>query len=160
MTRTIRIGITGPIGCGKSTVAGWLAARGAVAIDADAEARAVTAPGQPAHAQVLERFGDAVRGPDGPLDRAALARLVFADPAALRDLEAIVHPAVRRRILAAITSVEAAGAPAVVIFVIASSTGNSAPSALIAVISNRFPRIRPSPVARNRAIPFLWASRY
>ncbi len=115
MTRTIRIGITGPIGCGKSTVAGWLAGRGAVAIDADAEARAVTAPGQPAHAQVLERFGDAVRGRGGLLDRAALARLVFADPAALRDLEAIVHPAVRRRILAAITSAEAAGAPAIVI---------------------------------------------
>ncbi len=115
MTRPIRIGITGPIGCGKSTVAGWLAARGAAAIDADAEARAVTAPGQPAHAQVLERFGDAVRGPDGVLDRAALARLVFTDPAALRDLEAIVHPAVRPRILAAITSAEAAGAPAVVI---------------------------------------------
>ena len=114
-TRTIRIGITGPIGCGKSTVAGWLAARGAVAIDADAEAGAVTAPGQPAHDEILERFGDAVRAPDGSLDRAALGRIVFADPAALRDLEAIVHPAVRPRILAAIAVAEAAGARAVVI---------------------------------------------
>jgi dephospho-CoA kinase len=113
--RAIRIGITGPIGCGKSTVAGWLAARGAVAIDADAEARAVVEPGEPALALVLVRFGDGVRGPDGSLDRAALGRIVFADPGALRDLEAIVHPAVRPRILAAIGAADAAGAPAVVI---------------------------------------------
>ncbi len=63
MTRTVRIGLTGPIGCGKSTVAGWLAARGAVVIDADAVARAVTAPGEPAHEAVLAHFGDEVRSP-------------------------------------------------------------------------------------------------
>jgi dephospho-CoA kinase len=113
--RAVRIGLTGPIGCGKSTVAGWLAARGAVAIDADAVARAVTAPGEAAHDAVLARFGDTVRGPDGALDRAALARLVFADPAALADLEAIVHPAVRARILAALEAAERAGAGAVVV---------------------------------------------
>jgi dephospho-CoA kinase len=115
VTRAVRIGITGPIGCGKSTVAAWLAARGAIVVDADEEARAITAPGQPAHDAILERFGDLVRGPDGTLDRAALARLVFADAAALRDLEAIVHPAVRPRILAAIGAADAAGARAVVI---------------------------------------------
>jgi dephospho-CoA kinase len=115
VTFTVRIGITGPIGCGKSTVAGWLAARGAAVIDADAVARAVVEPGEPALAHVLDRFGDAVRAPDGTLDRAALARIVFADPAALRDLEAIVHPAVRPRVLAAIEAAEAVGAPAVVI---------------------------------------------
>jgi len=115
VTRAVRIGITGPIGCGKSTVGGWLAARGANVIDADAEARATTAPGQPAHDAILERFGDIVRGPDGTLDRAALARIVFSDAAALRDLEAIVHPAVRPRILAAIEAADAAGARAVVI---------------------------------------------
>ncbi len=113
--RAVRIGITGPIGCGKSTVAGWLAARGAVFVDADVVARAVVAPGEPALALVLERFGDAVRAPDGSLDRAALGRIVFADPAALRDLEAIIHPAVRPRILAAIAAADAAGAPAIVI---------------------------------------------
>ncbi len=113
--RTVRIGITGPIGCGKSTVAGWLAARGAVTIDADAVARDVVEPGEPALALVLARFGEAVRAPDGSLDRAALGRIVFADPAALADLEAIVHPAVRPRILAAIAEAEAARAPAVVI---------------------------------------------
>jgi len=110
-----RIGLTGPIGCGKSTVAGWLAVRGAAVVDADAVARAVTAPGEPAHDAVLARFGDVVRGADGALDRAALARLVFPDAAALRDLEAIVHPAVRPRILAAIAAADQAGAPAIVI---------------------------------------------
>ena len=115
MTRTVRIGITGPIGCGKSTVAGWLAARGAFVVDADAVARAVVEPGEPALARVVERFGDAVRAPDGTLDRAALARIVFADPVALGDLEAIVHPAVRPRVLAAIEAAETVGAPAVVI---------------------------------------------
>lgn len=113
--RALRIGLSGPIGCGKSTVAGWLASRGAAAVDADAVARGVTAPGEPAHDAVLARFGEAVRAADGTLDRAALARLVFADPAALRDLEAIVHPAVRVRILAALAAADAAGAPAVVV---------------------------------------------
>ena len=115
MSRALRIGLTGPIGCGKSTVAGWLAARGAVVVDADAVARAVTAPGTPAHAAILARFGDAVRGAEGALDRAALARLVFADPAALLDLEAIVHPAVRPRILEMMEAADRAGAPAVAV---------------------------------------------
>ena len=113
--RALRIGLTGPIGCGKSTVAGWLAVRGAAVVDADVVARAVTAPGEPAHEAVLARFGDAVRGADGNLDRAALARRVFPDAAALRDLEAIIHPAVRPRILAAIEAADRAGAPAIVI---------------------------------------------
>lgn len=113
--RALRIGLTGPIGCGKSTVAGWLAARGAVVIDADAVARSVTAPGEPAHDAVLDRFGPAVRTADGTLDRAALARLVFADAAALADLEALVHPEVRARILAAIDDADRVGAAAVAV---------------------------------------------
>jgi len=113
--RALRIGLTGPIGCGKSTVAGWLWQHGAAVIDADEIARAVTAPGEPAHDEVLARFGDAVRAPDGTLDRAALAHLVFTDPAALGDLEAIVHPAVRPRILEAIAAADAKGMPAVAI---------------------------------------------
>jgi len=113
--RALRIGLTGPIGCGKSTVAAWLGMRGAAIIDADAVARAVTAPGEPAHDAILARFGDAVRRSDGTLDRAALARAVFPDAAALHDLEAIVHPAVRPRILAAIEAADRAGAPAVAI---------------------------------------------
>jgi dephospho-CoA kinase len=113
--RALRIGLTGAIGCGKSTVAAWLAARGAAVVDADRVAYEVTQPGQPALEAVLGRFGDSVRRPDGSLDRAALAAIVFADPAALKDLEAIIHPAVRPRILAAIESAEARGAPAVAI---------------------------------------------
>jgi dephospho-CoA kinase len=109
----VRIGITGPIGCGKSQVVRWLAELGAVVIDADEVAKGVTAPGQPAHDLVLRRFGAAVTAPDGTLDRAALGRIVFADPARLRELEAIVHPAVRPRILDALDAAERAGAPAV-----------------------------------------------
>jgi dephospho-CoA kinase len=111
----IRIGVTGPIGCGKSTVAAWLADLGARTIDADSVARDVTAPGEPALDSVIARFGDAFRRADGSLDRAALGRLVFADRAALADLEAIVHPVVRRRIEASIEEAVAAGATAVVI---------------------------------------------
>ena len=113
--RTVRIGITGPIGCGKSQVVRWLAELGVDVVDADGVARSVTAPGHPAHDAFLRRFGPAVAAPDGTLDRAALGRLVFADPAALRDLEGIVHPAVRPRIVEAIEAAERAGAPAVAI---------------------------------------------
>lgn len=112
----LRIGITGPIGCGKSTVARWLGERAGVrVIDADHEARLVLAPETPEVEAVYKRFGATLRRPNGELDRAALGRIVFADPTALRDLEAIVHPAVRPRILAAIDAAEAAGARAVVI---------------------------------------------
>ena len=113
--RTVRIGITGPIGCGKSTVARWLAALGCRAIDADEIARDVSAPGTPVHTEILRRFGASVTAPDGTVDRAALGRLVFADPAALRDLESLVHPAVRPVILEAVADAERAGVPAVAV---------------------------------------------
>jgi dephospho-CoA kinase len=113
--RTVRIGITGPIGCGKSPVVRWLQELGVHIVDADGIARSVTAPGHPAHDLVLRRFGPAVAAVDGSVDRAALGRLVFSDPVALRDLEQIVHPAVRPRIVEAVEAAEAAGAPAVAI---------------------------------------------
>ena len=109
------VGLTGPIGCGKSTVARWIVERGGVLVDADVLARDVTAPGAPTLPAIRGRFGDAVFAADGSLDRAALASVVFSDPAALRDLEAIVHPAVHVRILGALDAARASGAPFVAI---------------------------------------------
>ena len=113
--RALRIGLTGPIGCGKSTVAGWLAAAGAAVVDADAVARDVTERGEPALAAILEAFGPNVRRADGSLDRATLAAIVFADAGALRRLEAIVHPAIRPRLMTRVEAAEVAGAEAVAI---------------------------------------------
>jgi len=112
---TLRIGITGPIGCGKSTVASWLGELGAIVIDADQVAREVTPPGSPELAAIVDAFGAGVLLGDGSLDRSALGRIVFADAAALRRLESIVHPAVRPRILTLLADAEQAGAPMVVI---------------------------------------------
>ena len=89
-----RIGLTGGIGTGKSFVLEHLRACGVPVLDADAVSHAVVRRGQPAYAQVVTAFGASVLGPDGELDRAALAERVFAEPAARRRLEAIVHPAV------------------------------------------------------------------
>lgn len=113
---TVKIGITGPIGCGKSTVASWLGERAGVrVVDADHEARLALAPGTPEVEAVYRRFGQDLRRPNGELDRAALGLIVFNDKEALGDLESIVHPAVRPRILAAIERAERSGARAVVI---------------------------------------------
>ena len=111
----IRIGITGPIGCGKSTVAGWLGELGAEVIDADAVAREVTGPGLPATESIATAGGPDLLREDGSLDRAALGRIVFADPIALARLEAIVHPAVRPVIVERIARADASGANAIVI---------------------------------------------
>ncbi len=92
----IRVGLTGGIASGKSTVADELAARGAVIIDADVLAREVVAAGTDGLAAIRERFGSEVIV-DGVLDRPALGQIVFGDPSARRDLEAIIHPAVRAR---------------------------------------------------------------
>ena len=90
-----RVGLTGGIASGKSTVADELARRGALVIDADRLAREVVDPGTPELAKVAERFPDTVV--DGRLDRAKLAAVVFVNPQARRDLERIIHPAVRKR---------------------------------------------------------------
>ncbi len=90
------VGLTGGLGSGKSTVARMLEARGAAVFDADILAREAVAPGTPGHALVVEHFGDGILRADGTVDRRALADVVFADPMARRDLEAIVHPEVAR----------------------------------------------------------------
>jgi dephospho-CoA kinase len=88
------IGLTGPIASGKSTVAELLRRRGAEIIDADRVYRSLLHPESELWRQVVERFGPAIVGSDGEIDRAALGRVVFADPAALADLDRITHPAV------------------------------------------------------------------
>jgi dephospho-CoA kinase len=87
------IGLTGNIGTGKSTVAAMLAELGAEVIDADRVAHEVMQAGTLAHRRIVEAFGLEVLDPDGEIDRARLGAIVFADPAALMRLEAIVHPA-------------------------------------------------------------------
>jgi dephospho-CoA kinase len=94
---TIRVGLTGGIGSGKSTVAGMFADRGAVVIDADIIAREVVRPGQPALQEITETFGPGVVSDTGELDRAALASIVFTDEKALAQLNAITHPRIAAR---------------------------------------------------------------
>jgi dephospho-CoA kinase len=93
------LGLTGGIGSGKSTVSTLLAEKGAVIIDADAITRSLQQPGQAVFDEIVARFGSTVVGPDGSLDRAGLASIVFADEQAKKDLEHIVHPAVGAEML-------------------------------------------------------------
>jgi len=95
----MRVGLTGGVASGKSTVSAMLEDLGAVIIDADAIAREVVAKGTPGLAAVVEEFGEELLGPDGELDRPAMGRLVFSDEAARRRLEAIIHPLVFERIV-------------------------------------------------------------
>lgn len=93
----VRVGLTGGVGSGKSTVARLLAERGALVIDADAIAREVVEPGTPGLEGVVARFGPDILSADGSLDRAALAAIVFNDERARLDLNAIVHPLIGAR---------------------------------------------------------------
>lgn len=92
----LRLGLTGGIGSGKSTVAGLLATHGARIIDTDALSRATTTAGGAAMAQIAAVFGQDFLQPDGALDRGRMRALAFAEPEARRRLEAIVHPLVRQ----------------------------------------------------------------
>jgi dephospho-CoA kinase len=95
MGRRLRIGLTGGIASGKSTVARRFMELGVPVIDADAAARAVVAPGKPGLAAVTDRFGARVLAENGELDRRALRDLIFEDPGLRRDLETILHPLIR-----------------------------------------------------------------
>lgn len=92
----LRVGLTGGIGSGKSTVAGLFAARGVPVIDADEIARGLAEPGQPAYRQIVALFGPAILDPEHRIDRKQLRRRVFERPAERLRLEAILHPGVRR----------------------------------------------------------------
>ncbi|WP_045767132.1 dephospho-CoA kinase [Xanthomonas albilineans] len=105
------VGLTGGVASGKSELGRHFEAKGIVVADADMAARAVVAPGHPALAQIVARFGAQLLREDGQLDRAALRQHIFADAAARRDLEAITHPAIR--LLMQQTCREAAGAYAI-----------------------------------------------
>jgi dephospho-CoA kinase len=94
-----RVGLTGGVASGKSTVATMLEELGAVLIDADVIAREVVAKGTPGLAAVVEAFGEELLGPDGELDRPAMGQLVFNDEGARRRLEGIIHPLVFERIV-------------------------------------------------------------
>lgn len=95
--RPLRVGLTGGVASGKSTVAQLFAELGVPIIDTDEIARELTAPGAPLLAQVIAHFGEPLRRPDGTLDRQALRRIVFADADARRELESLLHPAIRAR---------------------------------------------------------------
>lgn len=89
-----KIGLTGGIGSGKSTVAELFAERGVTVIDADRAARDAVIPGSPALAKIVEDFGAGVLDADGSLNRAALREIVFADPTRRRRLESVLHPVI------------------------------------------------------------------
>lgn len=110
------IALTGGIASGKSTIAARLAELGAVVVDADALAREVVEPGEPALGAVRDAFGDEVIREDGSLDRPALGRIVFADPQRRHVLNGIVHPAVLHRSHAAFDAAFARDRRAVVVY--------------------------------------------
>ena len=103
------VGLTGGIASGKSTFAAALRDLGAPVIDADAIARAAVRRDSPALREIARTFGRGVLGPDGELDRRAMAAMVFADPAARTRLESIVHPAVRAAVAAETSRLAASG---------------------------------------------------
>jgi dephospho-CoA kinase len=110
------LGLTGGIAAGKSTVAAVLTELGARVISADALAREVVAPGTPALAEIVARFGPRYVGADGRLDRERLGRLIFSDPEARRALEGIVHPRIREAFETELARIRAADPEAVVVY--------------------------------------------
>jgi dephospho-CoA kinase len=113
VTRAYVIGLTGGIASGKSAVAQMLRDRGAAVVDADALARQVVEPGQPALAELAARFGSEILDPDGRLDRKKLAAVAFTDAEARADLNRITHPRIAAAGQAEIQRLHAAGAPVV-----------------------------------------------
>jgi len=152
-----RVGLTGGVASGKSTVSAILGEQGAVVIDADLLAREVVAPGTEGLAAVVEECGPDVLGPDGGLDRPRLGALVFADPERRRALESIVHPRVRAR-AAEIEAAAPAGAVVVHDIPLLAETGQAASFDAVVVVDvpvevqvDRMVRIRGMSEADARA---------
>jgi dephospho-CoA kinase len=133
VSAAVRVGLTGGVASGKSTVSAILVELGAVVVDADLLAREVVAPGTEGLAAVVEEFGPEVLGPDGGLDRPRLGALVFADPARRRALEAIIHPRVRAR-AAEIEAAAPAGAVVVHDIPLLAETGQAASFDAVVVV--------------------------
>jgi dephospho-CoA kinase len=112
----LRIGLTGGIGSGKTVVASLLRELGAAIVDADAIAREVVAPGGPAYDGVVRMFGQGVVRADGTLDRKAMAERVFTDAAARRQLNALTHPHIRRRMAEKVARLASAPGVEVIVF--------------------------------------------
>ncbi len=121
----VRVGLTGGVASGKSTVAAMLAELGAVVVDADLLAREVVAPGTDGLAEVVAAFGEEVLAEDGSLDRPAMGAIVFADESRRRVLEGIIHPRVRAR-AAEIEAAAPAGAVVVHDIPLLTETGQAA----------------------------------
>jgi dephospho-CoA kinase len=114
--RFLLVGLTGGLATGKSTVSDMLRALGCVVLDADALAREIVEPGQPALAAIAREFGPEVLRADGGLDRKRLGAIVFADPERRQQLEALTHPAIRERYLARLAELEAQGFEGIVVW--------------------------------------------
>ena len=110
-------GLTGGVGMGKSTAAGFLLAHGVRVVDTDELARQLVEPGQPALAEIQSQFGPDSITANGELDRAALARRVFADPSARAQLEAILHPRIREAWLARLENWRAENCPLAIVVI-------------------------------------------
>lgn len=112
----MRVGLTGGIATGKSTVSQMLRVRGAAIVDADQVAREVVEPHTPGWKRIRERFGDRILRSDGFLDRKALREVVFRDPQARRDLNGILHPLIRERMLEKAESLERERPERIIVF--------------------------------------------
>lgn len=141
----MRVGLTGGVGSGKSTVSAMLAGLGAVVIDADLLAREVVAPGTQGLAEIRAAFGPGVLTADGELDRAAMGAIVFADEARRRVLESIIHPRVRAR-GAEIEAAAPAGAIVVHDIPLLAETGQASAFDAVVVVDT------PTEVQRDRLV--------
>jgi len=145
------VGLSGGIGAGKSTVARLLERRGAVVIDADQLARDAIAKGTPGFDDVVDAFGPEVVGPDGDLDRAALAARIFADPSEKATLEGIVHPEVARRFGQRVQELRETGRVVLYVSPLLVELG-LAPAFDVVVVVTASPHLRISRVASDRGL--------